>query len=551
MIKYLGQTVESLRKTWATACMHSPDGIPINVSISEVDKWQKTDMNLIADFVSPASSWEYNEIAHRLYYRGEKDIHILFNATAVLSNAGTPNMVIRFAIFKNGSILFNTISFSKLENLTTSSVSIDASSCFLLKKDEYIEIYSKSDKANTFDINNLQLQFNESISSDDVSEYAYGVRWNETLDTWTRLGQNRSFTNFNNVFPYNKIKRCNVADDGTVNAYYGDPTFIEDGTNGQVMVEYLKTYFKYLNYVDGSNTYHEWWISETLLAGFKIHPAFNYGVGVTKDKMYTSAYEGSIYDTSAGVHLLADEQIADFTPTTGDKLSSIKGAKPCSGLTQALSIVNSRILAKNRGTGWGLWNGNQVAFVQHLFIIEYASFNPQDKIGLGVVNKASGTANESEITGATSFLGNTTGRQSGTDGLTSVTYRGLENMWGNIWLWVDGINIQADNKLWVNTTNINMVSDSYATPYSLVGTLSNTNGYVSKIFGTEYGLFATENTGSSTTRLHDYYYQSTGNRVASLGGGWSDGSTAGFACWRLDTSSGSRGRNVGSRLAKF
>ena len=39
------------------------------------------------------------------------------------------------------------------------------------------------------------------------------------------------------VFPmYGGRKRCNVSDDGTINAYYGDENYIEDGTNGQVMV---------------------------------------------------------------------------------------------------------------------------------------------------------------------------------------------------------------------------------------------------------------------------------------------------------------------------
>ena len=39
--------------------------------------------------------------------------------------------------------------------------------------------------------------------------------------------------------PYNisKWRRCNVLDNGTVSAYYGDINYKEDGSNGQVMVE--------------------------------------------------------------------------------------------------------------------------------------------------------------------------------------------------------------------------------------------------------------------------------------------------------------------------
>lgn len=376
---------------------------------------------------------------------------------------------------------------------------------------------------------------------------AYGIRWNETDDVWTRLGQSTALTDFSKAYPFRDVRRCNLDDSGKVVAYYGDPTFKEDGTNGQVMVEYPKTYTKYSYYTVSGKTYHEWWVSRVQYADFEINPAFIKGTSIV-DKFYIGAYNGSIFDTSASAYLLADEQVADFTVSTGDKLSSISGAKPCSGLTQDLTIIKSRILANNRGANWGLWNGNQVAFVQMLLMIEYGHANSQTAIGSGVVNKASGTGNESELTGATSFLGNLSGRQAGTDGLTSVSYRGLENMWGNIYSFVDGINIQADNKLWINTTNQNFVSDSFDSPYILQGTLSNVNGYVSKLLGTKYGMFATQNTGSSTTKIPDYYYQSTGNRIARLGGFWYFGSDAGFACWSLHISSVYRDRYIGARL---
>ena len=378
----------------------------------------------------------------------------------------------------------------------------------------------------------------------------YGIRWNETDDIWTRLGQSTVLTDFSKAYPFGNVRRCNLDDTGKVKAYYGDPTFTEDGTNGQVMVEYPKTYSKYLYYTVSGKTYHEWWVSRVQYADFEINPAFIKGTG-TIDKFYLGAYNGSIFDTSASAYLLADEQVADFTASTGDKLSSISGAKPCSGLTQDLNIVKSRILANNRGANWGLWNGNQVAFVQMLLMIEYGHANSQTAIGLGVVSKTDdGLTNMANVNGATSFLGNLSGRQAGTDGLTSVSYRGLENMWGNIYSWVDGINITANN-LWINPTNQNFQSNLFASPYVLQGTLLNTSGYVSKLLGTKYGMFATQNTGSSTTRIPDYYYQSSGTCIAPLGGTWDNSSAAGFACWILDGSSVSRFRYFGARLCCF
>lgn len=395
------------------------------------------------------------------------------------------------------------------------------------------------------------LNQNKRLSDLEKAVGVYGVQWNETDDVWTRLGLATDSTDFNKVFPWNSVRRCNVLDNGMVGAYYGDPTFIENGTNGQVMVEYPKTYTKYLYYTLAGKTYHEWLMSQVQYEGFEVDNAFLLD-GVEVNKIYIGAYEASIYDTSGAVYLLADEQIADFTVTTGDKLSSIAGAKPCSGLTQDLTIVKSRILSNNRGTGWGQWNALAVGFVQKLFMIEYASANSQTKIGLGVVNKTDdGLTNMANNTGATSFLGNMSGRQAGTDGLTSVSYRGLENMWGNIWTFVDGLNIQADNKLWLNMSNKSMVSDSFVAPYRLQGTLANANGYVRNILGNPNGLFATQVGGSSTTRIPDSYFQSTGNRVSIIGGGWDGGSSAGFTFWYLGHSSPTRFRTLGARLFKI
>ena len=39
-------------------------------------------------------------------------------------------------------------------------------------------------------------------------------------------------------------KRCNVADDGTIVAYYGDEDYAEDGSMGQVMVYQPAFYYK-------------------------------------------------------------------------------------------------------------------------------------------------------------------------------------------------------------------------------------------------------------------------------------------------------------------
>lgn len=51
-------------------------------------------------------------------------------------------------------------------------------------------------------------------------------------------------SDFNKFTMYGGRKRCNVLDDGTIVAYYGDEGYTEDGSNGQVMVFQPKFYYK-------------------------------------------------------------------------------------------------------------------------------------------------------------------------------------------------------------------------------------------------------------------------------------------------------------------
>jgi hypothetical protein len=298
-----------------------------------------------------------------------------------------------------------------------------------------------------------------------------------------------------------------------------------------------------------------YYVSDTYKPGFKVHPAFIRN-GVVKDKIYLSAYEGSIYDVSAAAYLLADEQVADFTVSTGDKLSSIAYAKPASGLTQNLTRANTRKLANNRGAGWQLSDVLSASVTQMLFIIEYASFNTQDKIGLGIVNKTDdGSTNMSELTGATTNLGNASGIAAGTNGLTSVSYRGEENPWGNIWKWMDGLNIEAKGIHQAYWADSGFADDIKTSPYKNCGfTLAKANGYVSAFGYSEdcdFLFLPSEVIGGSNLPVGDYFYQNhnyNGFLVALLGGSWNSGSNAGAFYWYVNVTSSSRSRAIGGRL---
>ena len=376
-------------------------------------------------------------------------------------------------------------------------------------------------------------------------------------------------TDFDGFQIYGSRNRCTVADDGTINHYYGEEGYVEDGSDGQVMVYQPKVYYrvtplKLEKQTDGIG-YHlrkaNYYISSVPKPGFSLHPAFYNESGQEVEYILFSAYEGSVYDTSASAYLLADEQVADFTSGAGDKLCSIAGAKPASGKTQQLTRPNIEQLAKNRGAGWHSDIIKTTSLNQLLMMIELGALNTQTAIGQGVVSVGDtpNTENNSLITGSTSELGNATGQATGTAGRVSVSYRGIENPWGNIWKLVYGVNIHGDGTQKSGVpyicTDFNFAESKNSENYISAGfALSNASGYISAMGYSrecDWLFMPSETSGNSTLPVGDYYSCTpnlNGYRIARLGGYWSSGGNAGGFCWYLADGVGYRFRHVGGRL---
>ena len=140
----------------------------------------------------------------------------------------------------------------------------------------------------------------------------YGVSWDESADTYVRTGstagQTCGVTLPDAFLPvHRRMRGCVVKDDGMV-AYYlcatnwaykedGTTASNLDGTDGQVMVEIPKFYYRY----GYSGTSHTWEVSPVPLTGFKVHEMFM-SDDTEKDYVYVGAYEASLYDTSASLY---------------------------------------------------------------------------------------------------------------------------------------------------------------------------------------------------------------------------------------------------------
>nr|DAL86382.1 MAG TPA: tail collar fiber protein [Caudoviricetes sp.] len=402
--------------------------------------------------------------------------------------------------------------------------------------------------------------------------------------TCTRIGGAKNLnagTDFDPFIMYGGRKRCNVADDGTINAYYGDEGYIEDGSNGQVMVYQPKFYYMVCPLVidkqESGLGYHlrkaNYYISDKPKDGFKVHPAFYNEDGQEVDYVLMSAFEGSIYDTSANAYLLGDEQVMKETE---DKFSSIAGARPASGYKQNLTRPNVEAMAKNRGLGWHSLGIKIASMEQLLMMIELGTMNTQTGIGQGVIGvpwetEPDKTCSYAAATGSTSALGNGTGQATETvtynggvattntnNGLTSISYRGVENFWGNIWKFVYGVNFYykaGEPFVGYICKDFNYAESKKDGNYESIGfSCPSKNGYISAMGYSEncdWVFFPSEVEGNSSVPVGDYYYQNNtweGYRIAPLGGDWTRGSAAGGFCWSLADGVGTRDRTVGARL---
>lgn len=419
------------------------------------------------------------------------------------------------------------------------------------------------------------------LTDDDI----VGVQVDYRNKTFKRIAGAVNLTagaDFDRFSMFGGRRRCNVADDGTIVAWHGDPDYKEDGTMGQVMVYQPKFYYLVCPVVyDPIETgigYHlrkaNYYVSEKPRAGFRLHPAFYDANGNEIDYFLTSAYEGSIWDADGNAYLLQDEQVMN---AGGDKFSSISGARPASGSTQGLTRTAIEQMAQNRGANWHDDLIKQVSAEQMLMIIEMGMMNLQTAIAQGVVSLpwttgSDTTSSYAAATGSTASLGNGTGRAEKTttyeggvakeytvDGKTSVCWRGKENFWGNLWKFVYGINIWGNGKMGGGQpyicSDFNFAENKNSGNYEGAGfTATNVAGYISAMgYSTicDWLFIASECTGNSSLPVGDYTYITqnlNGYRIALLGGGWSNGGSAGGFYWTLDNGVGGRARSIGGRL---
>ena len=180
-----------------------------------------------------------------------------------------------------------------------------------------------------------------------------------------------------------------------------------------------------------------------------------------------------------------------------------------------------------------------------LYIVEYADYNSQNKLGKGNSNNTTVLAS-----GGCDNLGMKSGCLIN-DGRHSVIYRGIEDIYGNIWQFIDGLNIK-DRIAYVSYNSSDYAIDKFDGSYKQVGyTLPATDGWTKELgYDNSNPLIGLTTVvgGSESTYITDIYLQSEGNNIAIFGSRWSDGAFCGLWCWNLNSSSSWASVNISSRL---
>ena len=461
----------------------------------------------------------------------------------------------------------------------------------------------------------------EDIEDEMHTSHILGLYADFDESTFTRLFAAKGLTagsDFDAFGMYGGRKLCNVADDGTITAWYGDANYTETGYTTdpqtqqtiqvQVMVRQPKFWYKVVPIeleeitsddptqtgVHGySGVRMKYYIADRPIPGFKVHPAFYNAQGQEVDCYYIGAYEACLYDVSESEYRLYDTwqvtynsetgtytvvKANQYLATTNDKLSSIAGVKPASGdYSTQFTRPKVNTMAKNRGTGWGSLNIKIVSAEQLLMSIEYGGFNTQTLIGEGIDSYNGGTRNMAAFSGSTDILGNGSGSATSTVrlqnngtlntytsiGYLSVKYRGVENLWGNILAYIDGINVYGNGTMGAGEAYIcddfNYEESKNTDNYKDVGftiPYSDGSSYI-KYFGysdTHDWLFITSKMGgNSSIPVGDSLYTLTNNvngyRITIIGGRWASSLRVGAFYWDLEKV-GARYPSVGARLIK-
>lgn len=419
------------------------------------------------------------------------------------------------------------------------------------------------------------------IEYKDVTEEWYGVEFYTTspYPDCIRIGN----MELHKTLPVHiQMKGCLLSDDGVVNKYLNETDWTSetrDGSQGQVMVEMPKdSYWKF----ETEGNIRRVKFSTKPLPGFTKTP-----------QGYVSAYEATVQRSV--------NKLASVVNTTAEYRGCNNQADRDGTYRSALGMpatlisrINFRNYARNRkadSTAWNCYVYDMHKLLYWLFVVEYATLNSQKAynsaltedgyrqggLGYGVTTLdwerwSNFNGNYPFIPcGYTDSLGNGTGvveysmpteYEASVKKVSVPRYRGIENPFGHLWKWTDGINVRISpnepdgdglSKVYV-CSDPSKFNDTNYDGYTYVGDEARNEQYVKEVIFGEGGeiIPSVRQNASNETYFCDFHYTSIPNnetlRGLLLGASANLWENAGFVVARSSYVPSDSAAFIGSRL---
>ena len=321
-----------------------------------------------------------------------------------------------------------------------------------------------------------------------------------TTEPKPAVGTGSGSSPFDSYAPWNGMKECNLNASGTVTAWKGDSSFSRSNDYTMVFIPAFYVAQK------RSGTKQYFYVSDKPKTGMTKHPGSGKYIG-----RYTS---------------------------NGEYGGGSTGSTPRVNISRAgfRDLVKSGITNGAFNSKFHLYDFVTYCAIIFLYIVEFADWNCQSKIGRGYVEY-----NYAINSGATDTMTFHTGLRN-----NAVQYRWIENLWGNVSQWVDGFN--ADGTTAYYCTDPSKYADDTTTGYTKIGTLP-ASGWIKDLTVTDNGLLIPKTIGGSeTTYIPDFVWSSYGWSVLCVGGSWNDGSNAGLLYFGASNASSGSDSSISTRL---
>lgn len=326
------------------------------------------------------------------------------------------------------------------------------------------------------------------------------------------VGTGSGSSPFDSYMPWMGMEEYNIINtSGKVLNKKGESGFTRTNISVPVMVKIPEFYYK----IERVGSIFRYYVADGPVDGLSLHP----GSGDN----YLGRYEAG--EASSG--------------TMGLILASYSGTTPSVSKTRS----TFRDYARNMASGFQLRDIAAWCAYDLLYLVEYADWDGQKKIAQGLVNNPS--VNKTGLTDAMVYH---TGRANSSDN-SAVQYRWIENPWGNVSEFIDGINVYGQS-VYI-CTDPEIYTDDTDTNYPYSNIKLPTSGWIkglgfSSVF--PWAFIPNANGGSSISYIPDYTYSGPEWKVLNAGGHITSKQEAGLFFFHAGVTSSGTSNKVGARL---